>query len=71
MRHGFTLVELMIVVVLVGLLASIAIPTISKVRENALKSRLAHDFKTFRTAFEQYALENGDWPRECESGCVS
>ncbi|MGB0414704.1 MAG: prepilin-type N-terminal cleavage/methylation domain-containing protein, partial [Coraliomargarita sp.] len=35
-KKGFTLVEIMIVVVIIGLLAAMAIPAFQKVRENAI-----------------------------------
>ena len=60
--NGFTLVEIMIVVVIIGLLAAIAIPAFQKVRENTVATRIASDFRVFIHAFEQIALEEGAWP---------
>lgn len=61
-RSGFTLVEIMVVVVIVGLLAVLALPAVKKAREGSYKSRLANDYRQFRSGFENYALANGDWP---------
>lgn len=64
---GFTLVEIMIVVVIIGLLAAIAIPAMQKVRLNAAASRIANDFRVFAGAFEMHILENGAWPEDGNS----
>jgi len=59
---GFTLVEIMIVVVIIGLLAAIAIPAFERVQTKAKASRLANDFRQFHDAFQRYNLDNGGWP---------
>ena len=59
---GFTLVEIMIVVVILGLLAAMAMPAFQKVRNTSMASRIANDYRTFASAFETCALEAGFWP---------
>jgi len=61
-RSGFTLVEIMIVVVIIGLLATLAFPAYKKVREQSQAKRLANDYRTFAGTFEFIALELGAWP---------
>lgn len=61
-QTAFTLVEIMVVVVIIGLLAAIAIPAINRVKERSLASRMINDLRQIEAAFQRYALENGGWP---------
>ncbi|GAB5559474.1 MAG: hypothetical protein SynsKO_11210 [Synoicihabitans sp.] len=58
----------MIVVVIIGLLAAIAIPAFARVRENSQISAFASDLRTGRDAFEIYVMENGVWPNDGSAG---
>lgn len=55
---GFTLVEIMIVVAIIGLLAAIAIPNFVKARTTAQKNACIANLKQVDGAIEQWALEN-------------
>lgn len=71
LRHaGFTLVEIMVVVVIIGLLAAIAIPAFQRVRESSQNARFISDLRTFSQAFETYATRNGAWPPNAGTGVV-
>jgi prepilin-type N-terminal cleavage/methylation domain-containing protein len=67
---GFTLVEIMIVVVIIGLLAAMGIPALGRVRERTENTTVANDLRTFSAAFDQYALEFGSWPADGAAGVV-
>ena len=69
-RSGFTLVETMIVVVIIGLLAAIAIPAFLRTRERSTASRIINDFCQFEAAFQRYAMENGQMPPAGAAGVI-
>lgn len=60
--RAFTLVEIMVVVVIIGLLAAAAIPAFRLVTLRSRASAVANDFRTFSTAFITYSLQNGRYP---------
>ena len=57
-KKGFTLVEIMIVVVIIGLLAAMAIPAFQKVRKDSRESAVQNDARQLASAAQQYMLEN-------------
>lgn len=60
----------MIVVVIIGLLAALAIPAFQRVQRASRNGRVANDFRVFAQAFDTYAAENGAWPANAGSGVV-
>ncbi|HXU78803.1 MAG TPA: prepilin-type N-terminal cleavage/methylation domain-containing protein [Methylomirabilota bacterium] len=63
-RLGFTLVEIMIVLAIIGLLAAIAIPNYVKARGTAQKDGCLNNLKQIDGAVQQYALENKRAPTD-------
>lgn len=57
-RHGFTLVEIMIVVAIIALLASIAVPGFLRARKRSQASRIINDLRLIDGAIDMYAIEN-------------
>jgi len=58
-KKGFTLVEIMIVVVIIGLLAAMAIPAFNKVREQSREKAITNNLRQIASAGQQYILEEG------------
>ena len=55
---GFTLAELMVVVAIIALLASLAVPAFLRGRKRGQASRVINDLRQIDSAVDQYALEN-------------
>jgi type IV pilus assembly protein PilA len=58
-KKGFTLVEIMIVVVIIGLLAAMAIPAFQKVRQASQDKAVLNNARQLSAAADQYYLEYG------------
>jgi type II secretion system protein G len=59
-RAGFTLIELMVVIVIIGILASIAIPKFKQFRETAKETQTAANLRVIQQSLEKYAVDNND-----------
>lgn len=58
-RSGFTLVEIMIVVAIIGLLTAIGIPNFVRARQTAQTNACINNLRVIDSAKQQWALENG------------
>jgi general secretion pathway protein G len=64
---GFTLMELIIVIAVVGILATIALPALKDVPRRAAESVLKTDLRIFRDVIDQYHGDKGHYPPTLET----
>ena len=70
-NYGFTLVEILIVVIILGILAAIVIPQFSDASSDAKDSSLASNLRALRAQGELYKAEHGDvYPWEDADGAL-
>jgi type II secretory pathway pseudopilin PulG len=60
----------MIVVFIISMLATLALPAVRRVRMRARSAAIANDFRTFAAAFDAYAQETGQWPADVAAGVM-
>jgi len=61
-ENGFSLIELLIVVAIIGVLAAIAIPRMTESKVPAYDATAKADIKNAITAIEMYNIKNGTYP---------
>ncbi|MEO1583245.1 MAG: prepilin-type N-terminal cleavage/methylation domain-containing protein [Planctomycetota bacterium] len=67
-RRAFTLVEILIVVVILGILAAVVVPSFANAVEPSRHSAFATSMRAFAQAMQFYRAENGAWPEDGTSG---
>jgi general secretion pathway protein G len=65
-QSGFTLMELMIVMVIIGLLAAIAVPMYMQSVRHAREAVLKEDLRTLRSAIDSYTVDKQKAPQTLE-----
>jgi general secretion pathway protein G len=61
--HGFTLIELMVVIVILGILAGLIIPRIMGRPDEARRAKARIQIEGIETALKMYKLDNGSYPK--------
>ncbi|WP_408956427.1 type II secretion system protein [Natroniella sp. ANB-PHB2] len=61
-EDGFTLVELMLVIVVLGTLAGVAVPRLTGIGDRADKAAVESDLRNIQNALEMYRMDVGNYP---------
>ena len=61
-QEGFTLIELMVVILIIGLLATIVVQNLKGATDKAKRIKAQADISAFKTALDRYYLDNGSYP---------
>jgi type II secretion system protein G len=64
LKRGFTLVELLIVIIIIAVLAAVAIPKFANSSQKSKESALRAELKLMRSAIEMFKNDNGGVPNE-------
>ena len=65
-QSGFTLIELMIVMAIIGILATLAIPSFVGAVKHAREAVLKEDLQTMRTAIDSYTMDKQKAPQSLD-----
>ncbi|MFY9552962.1 MAG: prepilin-type N-terminal cleavage/methylation domain-containing protein [Thermoanaerobaculia bacterium] len=65
-QDGFTLLELLVVMTIIGILAAIAVPALRDSPQRAREASLRGDLFTFRSVIDQYKGDKGNYPPDLE-----
>ncbi len=66
-KKGYTLLELMIVVAIVGILVTLAIPSFQQSTMKAKEAALKQNLFTMRAVLDQFYADRGDYPESLET----
>jgi len=69
-RAGFTLVEIMITVAIIGLLASLSMPSFVRARTKVFRTQFVNDLRIAGDAFQMYAMQRGGFPPSAEPAVI-
>lgn len=69
-HRGFTLVEILIVVIIMGVLASIVIGLVGNSSDDAARTTFAQQIKAFARAAQVFALQTGDHIEDASTGVL-
>jgi general secretion pathway protein G len=69
-KHGFTIIELLVTIVVIGILATIMIASYSGIQQRSRDSERASDTTQIRIAIEKYHADQSQYPSVCSADNV-
>jgi len=66
-QKGFTLVEVLLVVVILGILAAVALPRFLTTRDESQRRTCQSNLSAMNAAIEEYQFMNGNWPANLDA----
>jgi prepilin-type N-terminal cleavage/methylation domain-containing protein len=69
-RSGFTIVELLMTLTVVGILSAVAVPKFRDIRRRATATQIMGDFDVMRHAALSFYVDSGYFPRETGAGAM-
>lgn len=69
-RKGFTLIELIVVIAIIGILAAILIPQFTGFQDKAKGTQALVDAKQIATALDGFYVEKGAWPASTSENAI-
>lgn len=70
-KKGFTIVELLVAIVVIGILATITVVSYNGIQQRARDSQRVSDVTRLKVAIEKYRAENSQYPRVCPIDYIS
>lgn len=62
--RGFTLIEMLVVIAIIGVLAALAVPNVVKAITTAKEKACEANIRTLQNAVELYYIDNNEWPAD-------
>src|SRR5713226_9182638 len=61
-QEGFTLIEIMVVIAIIGLLATLVVQNLRGATDKAKRTKAMADIAELKTALDRYYIDNGSYP---------